>query len=391
MSRWSILAALSLIRLSFGYQFESMAALAPAVSSDLGLSQSQAGTLIGLYWAPGVLVALPGGWLGRRFGDKSMVLAGATLMVVGGVVAALGESYGTLAAGRLIAGLGGIVMNVLAVKMTTDWFAGREIGFAMGALFGSFPLGIGLGLLLQAPLAGIVGWPPVMASTAALAGVVLAVVALVYRAPESAVHAPPAPTSALLGRDDFVLMSLAGIGLAIYNGSFLVYVSYAPMLLTAKGLGVALAGAILAAASAVSTLFVPLGGHVADRSGRPMAVLLWTTLAFSVCVAFLPWAAGAGAAAVTVVALLVSMLGALPVSPMVALPAAALRPARRAIGLGFFYTWFYLGAALCPALGGWLYDLAGNPVAPIYLIVALGLATIVLYALFAWMAAKPRQ
>jgi predicted MFS family arabinose efflux permease len=390
MSRWSILAALSLIRLSFGYQFEAMATLAPAVSSDLGLSQAQAGTLIGLYWAPGVLVALPGGWLGRRFGDKPMVLAGALLMLIGGIVAALGESYATLAAGRLIAGLGGIVMNVLAVKMTTDWFAGREIGFAMGALFGSFPLGIGLALLLQAPLAAVVGWPPVMASTAALAALVLAAIALVYRAPDGAAHTQEPPAATLLGRNDLVLMSLAGIALAIYNGSFLVYVSYAPILLTTNGLGVALAGAILAAASAVSTVFVPLGGHIADRSGRPMGVLLWATLAYTMCAAFLPWAAGAGVAAVTVVALFISMLGSLPVSPMVALPSAALPPARRAIGLGIFYTWFYLGAALCPALGGWLYGLAGTPAAPIYLIVALGLATIILYALFAVIRDRPK-
>ena len=63
MSRWAILAALSLTRFSFGYQFQSMASVAPAVSRDLGLDQAATGTLIGLYWASGVLVALPGGWL----------------------------------------------------------------------------------------------------------------------------------------------------------------------------------------------------------------------------------------------------------------------------------------------------------------------------------------
>src|SRR5690348_1229724 len=114
MSRWAILAALSLTRLSFGYQFESMAALAPAISADLDLGPAQAGTLIGLYWAPGVLIALPGGWLGQRFGEKRMVLAAALLTVLGGVLCALGESYAALALGRLVAGLGGIVMNVLA-------------------------------------------------------------------------------------------------------------------------------------------------------------------------------------------------------------------------------------------------------------------------------------
>ena len=386
-----MLATLSLIRVSFGYQFQSMAALAPAVSDDLGLDQAQVGTLIGLYWAPGILVALPGGWLGRRFGEKPMVLAGGILTVAGGVLCAVGESEGALAAGRLIAGLGGIVMNILAVKMTTDWFAGREIGFAMGALFGSFPLGIALGLAVQAPLAEIVGWPAVMASTSALAAIVVAAIALVYHAPVGSAPLPqgnrePAQTARLAARD-IALVSIAGIALALYNGSFLVYVSYAPMLLTAGGLGVAGAGAILAAANIVSTFFVPLGGHLADRSGRPLSLLFSTTLAFCVFVSLLPAASAAGGAAtIAALAVLSSVFGALPVSPMVALPAQALPAAGRAVGLGLFYTWFYLGAALCPALGGWLYERAGAPAAPVYLVSALGVVALLLYGVFARLA-----
>ncbi|HEX6296759.1 MAG TPA: MFS transporter, partial [Burkholderiales bacterium] len=168
MSRWAILAALSLTRFSFGYQFQSMASVAPALTRELGIDQAAAGTLIGLYWVSGVFIALPGGWLGQRFGDKRMALAGGILVVAGGLLCAAGESYAMLAAGRVVAGLGGIVMNIMAVKMLTDWFAGRELGFAMGTLFGSFPLGIALALAIQAPLAAAAGWPAVMLSTAAL-------------------------------------------------------------------------------------------------------------------------------------------------------------------------------------------------------------------------------
>jgi predicted MFS family arabinose efflux permease len=389
MSRWVILAALSLTRLSFGYQFESMAALAPAISADLGLGPADTGTLIGLYWAPGVLIALPGGWLGRRFGEKPMVLAAGMLTVMGGVLCGLGESYAALAAGRLVAGLGGVVMNVLVVKMVADWFVGREIGFAMGALFGSFPLGIGLGLALQAPLAATLGWPAVMLSTAAFGLVVVAAVAIVYRSPAGARGPESGAPRALLGRQEFALMTVAGVGLALYNGSFLVYVSYAPPLLLMNGLDIAVTGAILAAASVVSTFCVPLGGHLADRSGRPWAVLFWATAAFCGCVLFLPAAAANGShAGITVVAISIGALGAIPVSPMVALPSQAVPAASRAVALGLFYTWFYLGAALCPALGGWLYELAGTPAAPIYLNTALGVATIALYALFARMSRK---
>jgi predicted MFS family arabinose efflux permease len=112
-------------------------------------------------------------------------------------------------------------------------------------------------------------------------------------------------------------------------------------------------------------------------------VLFLGAAAFSVCVALLPpLAASQNLLAVTVLAILVSTLGSMPVSPMVTLPAETLRPDRRAIGLGLFYTWFYIGTAVCPPLGGWLYDLAGTPAAPIYLNAVLGIATIALYALF---------
>lgn len=384
MSRWSILAALSLIRLSFGYQFESMAVLAPAVSADLGLGPAQTGTLIGLYWAPGVLIALPGGWLGRRFGEKRMVLAGALLTMLGGALCAFAGGYATLAAGRLVAGLGGIVMNVLAVKMVTDWFIGREIGFAMGALFGSFPLGIGLALAVQAPLAASLGWPEVMLSTAALGLLVFAAVALVYRPPAASAAAESAGKSGGLTRQELVLMTVAGIGLALYNGTFLVYVSYAPPLFLSRGFDVAATGAILAAATVVSTFCVPLGGHIADRTARPWSVLFWGTALFCVGIAALPLVLNTGSeAAAAAVAIAIGVLGALPVSPMVGLPSQAVPAANRAVALGVFYTWFYLGAAACPALGGWLYELAGTPAAPMYLNAVLAIATIALYALFA--------
>jgi hypothetical protein len=48
VNRWIILFVLSLIRLSFGYQFQSMAALAPVIARDHNHDQAQAGALIGL-------------------------------------------------------------------------------------------------------------------------------------------------------------------------------------------------------------------------------------------------------------------------------------------------------------------------------------------------------
>lgn len=90
--------------------------------------------LIGLYLLPGVVIALPGGALGKALGDKRTVLVGCSIMFVGNVIMAYSDLWSAQIAGRLLTGVGGVVVNVITSKMVMDWFAEREISTAM-ALF----------------------------------------------------------------------------------------------------------------------------------------------------------------------------------------------------------------------------------------------------------------
>ena len=63
-ARWALVAAIALARVGFGYQFQALASLAPELVDRFGLGYAALGGLIGLYMAPGILVALPGGLLG---------------------------------------------------------------------------------------------------------------------------------------------------------------------------------------------------------------------------------------------------------------------------------------------------------------------------------------
>src|SRR5262249_16458192 len=101
------------------------------------------GLLIGLYFLPGIAIAYPGGLLGQYFGDKRIALFGMALMVAGGLLTAFCNNYAGLFVGRLTSGTGAVLLNVLLTKMTTDWFANREIGTALGLLVSSWPIGIG--------------------------------------------------------------------------------------------------------------------------------------------------------------------------------------------------------------------------------------------------------
>ena len=73
-NRWGILAVLFIVRLTMAFQFQSVAAVAPLLGAKFGASLADIGLLIGLYFTPGVALALPGGAIGQRFGDKATVL-----------------------------------------------------------------------------------------------------------------------------------------------------------------------------------------------------------------------------------------------------------------------------------------------------------------------------
>ena len=177
IGRWGSLALLFGVRTAMAFQFESVAALAPMIRSDLNIGVADIGFLIGLYLAPGIALALPGGAMGKRFGDKPVILVGLALMACGGFLLALTGTWYLQIAGRLAAGVGGILLSVVMAKMVADLFAGKEIATAMGILINSWPFGIALALLALppvavyggVPLAHLVSTAPVLVGMAALA------------------------------------------------------------------------------------------------------------------------------------------------------------------------------------------------------------------------------
>jgi predicted MFS family arabinose efflux permease len=114
--RWFILAVLFLARTAMGFQFQSGAALSSSVIADFSIDYTQLGLLIGFYLLPGIVIAYPGGLLGQYFGDKRIAVIGMALMVAGGLSTATGE-YPVVLVGRLISGVGAVLLNVLLTKM----------------------------------------------------------------------------------------------------------------------------------------------------------------------------------------------------------------------------------------------------------------------------------
>src|SRR5437867_3702724 len=143
-NRWVALAIVFVTRTSMGYQFQSVASVGPLLVAELGLTWAQLGLLIGLYMLPGAFFALPSGVVGQRLGERRTVVGSLALMVVGGLVTAASPGFTVAAAGRLLSGIGAVLMNILLAKMVADWFAEREMSTAMAVMLTSWPVGLGV-------------------------------------------------------------------------------------------------------------------------------------------------------------------------------------------------------------------------------------------------------
>jgi MFS family permease len=357
-NRWGILAVLFTVRATMAFQFQSVAAVAPLLSSEYGVGLADVGVLIGLYFAPGVALALPGGAIGQRFGDKTTVVAALLLMLAGSVAMASAVSWNMQIAGRLVAGAGGVILSVQMTKMLTDWFAGKEIATAMAIFVNSWPAGIAIALLTL-PLIGTgYGVATVHLAVAASAGLGILLIVALYKAPANAVAAAPAAAAIGLDRNAAFAVMAAGLIWGLFNVGFATVFSFGPSMLVERGWSVTAAGSTISIVLWVAAISVPLGGFIADRSGRPELILVVGCILFAALMIALP---RSGAVILTVAAL--GLISGQPAGPIMSLPARVLRPQTRAIGMGLFFTMFYGCMMLGPVLGGACAKWAGTAAA----------------------------
>lgn len=345
-SRWGILAILFTVRLTMAFQFESVAAVAPLLSAKFDANLADIGVLIGLYFTPGVALSLPAGAIGHRFGDKRTAFAALVLMLIGSLVMGLADSWQGQIAGRLVAGAGGVLLNVQLTKMITDWFAGHEIATAMAILVNSWPAGIALALLTL-PLLGTaygIGAADVAVGVAMAIAVILATT---YRPPEKPAAATVAAPSIRPDIKRLFATSIAGAMWGLYNVGFAAIFSFGPSMLVERGWSMTAAGSTISLVLWLAMVSVPFGGFLADFIKRPQAILVGGCILSALLMATLP-----RSDAVIAIVLAIGLVSGQPAGPMLSLPAQMLEPATRAIGMGVFYTFYYAGMMLGPVIAG---------------------------------------
>jgi MFS family permease len=230
--RWAMLLVVFFTRASMGFQFQSIAAITPFLLPAFGLSYAQVGLLMGLFMLPGTVIALPGGVLGQRFGSMRVTVAGLGLMILGGIVVSYSVGLGSAALGRVVAGIGGVLLNIMLARMVAEWFRERELQTAMGVMLAAWPFGMALALAALGPLAAASSWRIAEYATVAAAGLALALFALGHREPPGGEVAAGVGGLRLgLPGKVWALALLAGLAWALMNSGVIVVASFAPTFL----------------------------------------------------------------------------------------------------------------------------------------------------------------
>jgi len=370
---WFILAALALARIGFGYQFQTVATLGPDLVSRFHLTYAAFGGLIGAYMLLGVFVALPLGLLGRRFGDRIVLGGGLILMIAGAMVSATANGPAGIAAGRTIAGVGAVAMIVLQGKVIADWFTGRLFMIGISVSVCAYPIGVGLAQLILPPLTLAYGWQSGFLSGGVVLAAALALFLASYRVPPNAV-AMPRGVMFPSGQECWRL-AVAGLIWTAYTAGYSGYTSYIPSTLAARGDSLPLIAAVMTIATWGNVPATMFGGGLAARFGGFRILIIGT-----VCLV-------AGVAGTALFggplfwSVLVGIIGSIHPGVIMAVGTLSARPENRAVGMGLFYSLYYLGGAFGPAFCGLSADSYGGPAGGLLAAAAISILVIPLFML----------
>ena len=150
-----VLAVLCLMYLVLYVDRVNIATIGPAMSADLGLTNTQFGLAVSAFSYPYAFIQLFGGWVSDRFGARRMlVLCGAIVCVATLLTGAVG-GLGALVGLRILLGIGEGFCFPTATRAMAAWLPAARWGFAQGVTHAAARLGNALTPML---VVGLMAW-----------------------------------------------------------------------------------------------------------------------------------------------------------------------------------------------------------------------------------------
>lgn len=158
VSNRGILVVLCLCSFSTLFNVRSIGPILVDISRNYGISVSQAGSLGAAYSLPAVFLSLLFGPLSDRYGRRTMMLLGLSLLVLTSLGGAFAPSFAFLLACRILAGVGAAAVVPSTFASFGDFFPYSERGRAMAWQVAITTMAIVVGLPIGAVLSGLLSW-----------------------------------------------------------------------------------------------------------------------------------------------------------------------------------------------------------------------------------------
>jgi len=137
-----------------------MTVLFPEILDSLRLNWAQLGLVWGLLPLGGIIVAVPSGLLGDRFGIKRILIIACVLCGITGALRGVSDSFATLAATTLLFGIVVAIIPINVHKLANIWVPKKHLVLANGILSVGMAIGFTVASIISStwlsPLLG--GW-----------------------------------------------------------------------------------------------------------------------------------------------------------------------------------------------------------------------------------------
>jgi MFS family permease len=393
---WVVLFALYMATLSATLNlFKLPPVMTIIIGSERGFSfyknipegMKQLGDLMSVFSIMGFVLAIPAGYILKRFGIKMTGLIAVGAVAIGATMGALAKTFEMLYFGRFVEGVGMGLIMVAAPFAISVWFPLHNRALPTGIWASSVGIGNVVTLLIAPTLAVSHQWQSVWFAGAGFSALAFVLFAILFRLPKrEEMYEAPAPASANeekfpslakgMANSNFWMISIA---FGCYNLVVMAMCSFLPSFLeVVRGYSVTYDKGALMNASFVTAFIMlasifsgPVGGYMSDRMGkRKMMVLIpyiLTMLTFLVPFTVTGWM-------IPAYMIVFGIVGG-PIAPVLlaAVPEVARKPQLIGIGMSVAAVGqnigMYIGPSLFPrimAVQGW--EAAGYWMIPICLI-----------------------
>ncbi len=372
---WVVLFALYMATLSATLNLFKVPPVMGTLIEKFHLNDSQAGLLMSVFSIMGFVLAIPAGYILKRFGIKMTGLIAVGSLIIGSSLGAMAAtSLNLLFFGRFIEGIGMGLIMVTSPFAISVWFPLHNRALPTGVWATSVGIGNIVTLLVAPSMALSHEWQSVWWATAGFSALAFVLFAAMFRMPkQEEMYAAPAPASVTQEKPPSLLKGMANrslwmisISFGCYNLVVMAMCSWLPRFLLKfrefsptfdKGVFMH-AGFVTALIMAASIFSGPGGGNISDRSRKRKNMILIPYILMTLTL-FFPFTATG-----LMIPLFMIVFGIVggPLAPVLlaAVPEVSESPALIGIGMSVAAVGQNIGMFIGPALFGAILDKLGN-------------------------------